>query len=66
MLECILYPLDEADAPLCHSYGNVLVVFDKHEERRVRLKIDLYVIPTVFLLYLFCFIDRANIGTTYY
>jgi fucose permease len=26
------------------------------------LKIDLYVVPTVAMLYLFCFIDRANIG----
>lgn len=26
------------------------------------MKIDLYIIPTVALLYLFCFIDRANIG----
>jgi hypothetical protein len=28
----------------------------------LRLKIDLYIIPTVALLYMFCFIDRANIG----
>ena len=38
------------------------MIFDKKEEARVRMKIDLYIIPTVFLLYLFCFIDRANIG----
>jgi MFS family permease len=25
-------------------------------------KIDLYIVPTVALLYLFCFIDRANVG----
>lgn len=31
-------------------------------ERKLRLKIDLYVVPTVALLYLMCFIDRANIG----
>ncbi|KAK6087717.1 major facilitator superfamily transporter [Seiridium cupressi] len=43
-------------------YGHSLVHFDKAAERRVRLKIDLYIIPTVALLYLFCFIDRANIG----
>lgn len=36
--------------------------FDKKAESRLRLKIDLYIIPTVALLYLFCFIDRANIG----
>jgi hypothetical protein len=43
-------------------YGNALVHFDKDAERRLRLKIDLYIVPTVSLLYLFCFIDRANIG----
>ncbi|KAJ4364516.1 hypothetical protein N0V83_009111 [Neocucurbitaria cava] len=43
-------------------YGHALIQFDPKEEARVRLKIDLYIIPTVALLYLFCFIDRANIG----
>ena len=32
-------------------------------EARLRLKIDFYVLPTVSILYLFCFIDRANVGT---
>ena len=44
------------------KYGQALVTFDKKEEARLRLKIDLYVVPTVFLLYLFAFIDRSNIG----
>ncbi|KAF2395901.1 MFS general substrate transporter [Trichodelitschia bisporula] len=43
-------------------YGNPLITFDPRAESRLRLKIDLYIIPTVSLLYLFCFIDRANIG----
>lgn len=43
-------------------YGNALVRFDPAAERRLRWKIDLYVIPTVSILYLFCYIDRANIG----
>lgn len=43
-------------------YGNALVHFDPAAESRLRLKIDLYIVPTVSLLYLFCFIDRANIG----
>jgi hypothetical protein len=43
-------------------YGHALVQFDRKAEARLRLKIDLCVIPTVALLYLFCFIDRANIG----
>ncbi|OLN82383.1 putative transporter C1002.16c-like protein 23 [Colletotrichum chlorophyti] len=36
--------------------------YDPAVERRLRLKIDLMIVPTVSLLYLFCFIDRANIG----
>ncbi|ETI25364.1 hypothetical protein G647_02136 [Cladophialophora carrionii CBS 160.54] len=44
------------------KYGHSLVTFDPEAERKLRWKIDLYVVPTVALLYLFCFIDRANIG----
>ncbi|KAG9237417.1 major facilitator superfamily domain-containing protein [Amylocarpus encephaloides] len=32
------------------------------DEKRIRRKIDWRLIPTVFILYLMCFIDRANIG----
>ncbi|KAF3034124.1 hypothetical protein E8E12_000388 [Didymella heteroderae] len=35
---------------------------DREVERRLVRKIDLFIVPTVALLYLFCFIDRANIG----
>ncbi|KAH0428258.1 major facilitator superfamily transporter [Colletotrichum camelliae] len=44
------------------KYGNPLIEFDPVAERKLRWKLDLYTIPTVALLYLFCFIDRANIG----
>ncbi|KAH8661690.1 major facilitator superfamily domain-containing protein [Tricladium varicosporioides] len=44
------------------KYGNALVHFDPAAEAALRWKIDLYIVPTVALLYLFCFIDRANIG----
>ncbi|USW58134.1 Putative major facilitator superfamily, MFS transporter superfamily [Septoria linicola] len=44
------------------QYGNALVDFDPKVEAKLRRKIDLYIVPTVALLYLFCFIDRANIG----
>jgi len=44
------------------QYGHSLVQFDRAAEAKLRLKIDLYIIPTVALLYLFCFIDRANVG----
>jgi hypothetical protein len=47
---------------ILYRYGHALVQFDPKAEARLRWKIDLYIIPTVALLYLFCFIDRANIG----
>ncbi|CAG8951871.1 hypothetical protein HYFRA_00005675 [Hymenoscyphus fraxineus] len=43
-------------------YGAALVHIDPIAERKLTRKIDFYVVPTVALLYLFCFIDRANIG----
>ena len=43
-------------------YGHSLVQLDPKAESRLLLKLDLYLLPTVALLYLFCFIDRANIG----
>ncbi|KAJ5885509.1 hypothetical protein N7495_010019 [Penicillium taxi] len=42
--------------------GQALIECDQEAESRLRLKIDLYVVPTVALIYLFCFIDRSNIG----
>ncbi|EME80662.1 uncharacterized protein MYCFIDRAFT_141003 [Pseudocercospora fijiensis CIRAD86] len=44
------------------QYGHALITFDPKAETRLRRKIDVYIVPTVALLYLFCFIDRANIG----
>ncbi|KAF2828767.1 MFS general substrate transporter [Ophiobolus disseminans] len=44
------------------EHGHSLLHFDPVAERRLVRKIDLYIVPTVALLYLFCFIDRANIG----
>ncbi|RSL51090.1 hypothetical protein BHE90_016348 [Fusarium euwallaceae] len=44
------------------AYGNSLVQFDPVAERKLRWKLDLFTVPTVAVLYLFCFIDRANIG----
>jgi hypothetical protein len=43
-------------------HGHPLVFFDPKAEARLRRKIDLYIVPTVAIIYLFCFIDRANIG----
>ncbi|KAI7225683.1 hypothetical protein KC330_g9068 [Hortaea werneckii] len=43
-------------------HGSSRLRSEPEGEARLRRKLDLYIIPTVFLLYLFCFIDRANIG----
>jgi hypothetical protein len=32
------------------------------EERKIRRKLDFRVVPLVTLLYLLCFLDRANVG----
>ncbi|KAF2870787.1 putative MFS transporter [Massariosphaeria phaeospora] len=45
-----------------HRDSHALAPCDAKAEARLRCKIDLYVVPTVALLYLFCFVDRANIG----
>jgi MFS family permease len=50
------------DADMTRRFGHSLIEIDPAAERRLRNKIDLMVVPTVSLLYLFCFIDRANIG----
>lgn len=47
-----------------HVDGETPPVFDPKAEAKLRRKIDLMIIPTVSLLYLFCFIDRANIGVS--
>ncbi|KDE06483.1 hypothetical protein MVLG_03137 [Microbotryum lychnidis-dioicae p1A1 Lamole] len=43
-------------------HGHSLVVIDEKAEAALRWKIDIRILPTIALLYMFCFIDRANIG----
>lgn len=52
----------ETKLTILFRFGRPLVVIDPKAEAKLKWKIDLYVLPTVALLYLFCFIDRANIG----
>ncbi|KAH7405629.1 major facilitator superfamily domain-containing protein [Phaeosphaeria sp. MPI-PUGE-AT-0046c] len=42
--------------------NSVAATFDEAAEVKLRWKTDLYVIPTVAMLYFLCFIDRVNIG----
>ena len=41
-------------------------MLDPADEARLLWKIDLHIIPTVAIIYLFCFIDRSNIGNNAY
>lgn len=58
---CLHEPPVFADCLFCR-YGQSLVELDPAAETKLRRKIDMMIVPTVALLYLFCFIDRANIG----
>ncbi|KAL2149273.1 hypothetical protein VTH82DRAFT_8621 [Thermothelomyces myriococcoides] len=52
----------ETDKAATDQNGQPIPQFDPKAEARLRRKIDFFIVPTVSLLYLFCFIDRANIG----
>ncbi|KDE04157.1 hypothetical protein MVLG_05383 [Microbotryum lychnidis-dioicae p1A1 Lamole] len=43
-------------------HGHSLIAIDEKAEAALRWKLDLHILPVVAVLYLFCFIDRANIG----
>ncbi|KAM4064583.1 major facilitator superfamily protein [Hirsutella rhossiliensis] len=42
--------------------GDENTALDPREERRLLLKLDAFFVPIMMLLYLSCFLDRANIG----
>ncbi|GAA5836738.1 hypothetical protein JCM11251_002713 [Rhodosporidiobolus azoricus] len=48
--------------PATDQYGRALVEINEKAEAALRRKLDWHIIPVIALLYLFCFIDRANIG----
>lgn len=43
-------------------HGNPIATFDAEAEKKLRRKLDWYILPSVTILYLMCFVDRANIG----
>ncbi|EXA33440.1 hypothetical protein FOVG_15503 [Fusarium oxysporum f. sp. pisi HDV247] len=45
-----------------HQYGQPAPSVDEALESKLRWKMDLRILPTVTIIYLLCFIDRANIG----
>ncbi|KAM0789056.1 hypothetical protein ACM66B_003119 [Microbotryomycetes sp. NB124-2] len=54
--------IDDIAQPGHVSQKQILSPLDKEAERRLSRKIDLHIVPIVAMLYLWCFIDRANIG----
>ncbi|KAF5600859.1 major facilitator superfamily transporter [Fusarium pseudoanthophilum] len=45
-----------------HQYDQPAIPIDEALESKLRWKMDLRILPTVTIIYLLCFIDRANIG----
>ncbi|RKL07859.1 hypothetical protein BFJ68_g9659 [Fusarium oxysporum] len=45
-----------------HQYGQPAPSVDEGLESKLRWNMDLRILPTVTIIYLLCFIDRANIG----
>ncbi|KAG5746220.1 hypothetical protein H9Q70_011096 [Fusarium xylarioides] len=45
-----------------HQYGQSALPIDEALESKLRWKMDLRILPTATIIYLLCFIDRANIG----
>ncbi|KAI7781615.1 mfs transporter protein [Diaporthe eres] len=61
--ECIINTTDcEKEHYTPSPADKELLVTTQTTERRLRTKIDFAICPIVCLLYLFCYIDRANIG----
>jgi hypothetical protein len=47
-----------------HEFDSELadLTWSEDEEKKIRRKLDFRVVPLVTLLYLLCFLDRANVG----
>ncbi|KAF3032230.1 hypothetical protein E8E11_000983 [Didymella keratinophila] len=50
------------DSPVSHASSTAEVSFDRAAERRLLRKLDVRIVPVLWILYLVNFIDRANIG----
>lgn len=55
-------PMVQSESPVPSETGLPLPPFDKAAEKRILRKLDLKVLPILWLLYLVCFVDRSNIG----
>jgi MFS family permease len=54
--------LDARSGSEADKHGETVVHFDPVEQARMRRKLDWVLVPQASLIFLFCFIDRANIG----
>lgn len=62
------FEIDRASSPTSSDDKTTItaatsgLTWDEAEERRIRRKLDWHIVPLVTLLYLLCFLDRANVG----
>ncbi|EJP69515.1 putative transporter [Beauveria bassiana D1-5] len=50
------------DSSHVEADGTCIETIDARSERKLLLKLDLYFVPIIMLVYLTCFLDRSNIG----
>ncbi|PVH97218.1 MFS general substrate transporter [Periconia macrospinosa] len=55
-------PVVQSKSPVPSEASLPQPPFDKNAEKRILRKLDLKVLPILWLLYLVCFVDRSNIG----
>lgn len=56
-------PITDAKTASTNEEAQNALFIDPKDEARVVRKLDLFLTPILFVVYLSCFIDRANIGT---
>ncbi|KAL6866847.1 MFS general substrate transporter [Trichoderma novae-zelandiae] len=49
-------------SPDIDESASSIPLIDPHAEKRLLLKLDMYFVPIIMLVYLTCFLDRSNIG----
>lgn len=52
----------DVDAISANEEAQHALYIDPKEEAKVMRKLDIFLTPVLFIVYLSCFIDRANIG----
>jgi len=60
------FEIDRSSSPTSSDDNTIsapaALTWDEAEEQRIRRKLDWHIVPLVTLLYLLCFLDRANVG----